>query len=78
MKHPKIPDSTIYLGGDMGHCVKKNRNNARMSGMGGESRELVLDGKPISLRMLQDIYEKTPDVKDESALIIYRKSRRSR
>ena len=31
MKHPMIPDSTIYLGGDMGHCVKNNRNNARLS-----------------------------------------------
>ena len=57
----------------MGHSVKKNRNNSRLSGMDGESRELVLDGKPISVKMLQNVWKKTPDSKYKGALMVNRK-----
>ena len=63
----------IFSSGDMPHCVKKHRNNVRLSGMNEHKRNMVLDGKPISLRMLQDVWEHTPDFKDEGSIMLYRK-----
>lgn len=73
LHHPTVEGVIIYAGGDMPHCVKKNRNSLRNSGIEGHDRELILHGKPMSLKMLQDIWEFTPDVKDESAIMIFRK-----
>ena len=73
MRHPTMVAILIFSGGDMPHCVKKHRNNVRLSGMNEHKRNMVLDGKPISLRMLQDVWEHTPDFKDEGSIMLYRK-----
>ena len=73
MAHPTKDDVTIFSGGDMPHCTKKHRNNIRMSGMDGHKRSMVLDGMPVNLRMLQDVWKHTPDLKDKGSIMIYRK-----
>ena len=73
MKHPTVDGVLIFAGADLGHAVKKNRNTVEKSGMKNSKRELILDGQPMSLRMLQDVHELTPDIKDETAVMLFRK-----
>ena len=73
MAHPTVDGVTVFSGGDMPHCVKKHRNNVRLSGMEDQKREMVLDGQPISLKMLEDVWKHTPDFQDEGSIMLYRK-----
>ena len=41
--------------------------------MGDQKHEMMLDGQPINLRMLQDVWEQTPDFRDEGSIMLYRK-----
>ena len=73
MMHPIRPNVYIFSGGDLGHVVKKQRNAARNSGIPSHKRELMLHGMKVSLSMLEDVWRETPDHKDESAIMIFRK-----
>ena len=41
--------------------------------MDGSKQHMVLDGIPVNLCMLQDVWQYKPDFKDEASIVIYRK-----
>lgn len=77
-KHPSVEDAIIIAGGDGPHALKKMRNAMDLSGHELKKRDLHLNGLPVSLRMLYDIWRRTPDAAphQSSELMRYPKLKR--
>ena len=69
--HPSVEGVVVVATGDMGHSLKKMRNALETSGKERHSRELLLNGLPLSLQMLYDVWKLSPDAKNEHGVMIY-------
>ncbi len=59
--HPLIDGLVVVASADMSHSIKKMDNALKLSGNQKSKRALELDGKPLSLEMLKDIWLLCPD-----------------
>ena len=61
MWHPSIDRLVVVACADMSHALKKMGNALENSGDRDSKRELELDGDPLSLAMLEDVWRLCPD-----------------
>lgn len=71
-RHPTLVSIIIFIGGDMPHWIKKFVNCLERSGK-TPATTLRFDGKNLSLKMCQDVWEVTGDACRLPRLRMYRK-----
>ena len=70
--HPSVDEQFIFIGGDMPHAVKKVVNAMENSGKRDHARDLIFEGEHISMQVLYEVYQMTPDFKHENSMRKYK------